>query len=604
MPRPRRTRVASTRTATKAGSATADAPQQQPEDASSDIYDVSDREKEKAKERRGSMRDAPSAASRPRPAIKEQEKALESARQQRDLAMQRLEKMTSTSSNQVSESIERSDDSIELGRKVAGTPKTRRMADVSGMDLDDDMFDDLNTTFDTADPASAQRSAETSTMSASVFKRRPRAGSFLSREDGYIRPSSRTGPTTPGLSSGFNIGVFKKRTREPSILGTAQKPRPQRIEHEPEPDSEPENEELAEAEDAFAPEAESTPLKRSKKRSDEVEVDRTPSASTSAHPRKRKSSEGHERRSRSPPFEEHGLAEDAVVPQTDSDLSSPPSTPPARVQSSSPATPIMDEELLAPPLSSSPSAEDEEIWPPLQSLGRGRLRRPASALRRTPVPHDNVSDMSSPPSLTYSPNYREPTPPPRKSKRRPASSKQEAKKVLTADLAGLLPRRRRRNAAAGEGDDSDAEVDMSGLGNDDDELAHLDVRARRRPASRAGNAANHQAPTTRAKSKQAPPGHGSAANSSNRRATITYGRASDKENQDVTNERDDDESGPEEEEEEGQGGSDSLGDESSQDMLARVGQELKNATRKFQEVDKWQLDYEEMTQSSSPRDAR
>ncbi|KAI4858518.1 hypothetical protein F4820DRAFT_442313 [Hypoxylon rubiginosum] len=617
MPRPtRRTRVASTRITTKAGSPTAAAPipalvhaasseeQQQADEASSDIYDVSDREKEKAKQKRDSMRDARST-SRPRPVSKQQTKALETARQRRDLAMERLENITSTSSNQASELIERSDDSIELGRKVAGTPQPKRITDVSGLDLDDDMFDDLNnTTFDTAGPASAQRSADTSSISASIFKQRPRAASFLSREDGYIRPSSRAGPTTPGFSSNFNIGVFKKRAREPSILGTAQKPRPQRAEPEPELDSEPENEddEVAEGEDGFAPEAESTPLKRSKRRSEEIEVDRTPPASTSANPRKRKSSEGHEHRSRSSPFELNGLIDDAVVPQTqtESDLSSPPSTPPRRAQSSRPATPVMDEELLAPPLSSSPSAENEEIWPPLQSLARGRLRRPASVLRRTPVPNDNVSDMSSPPSLTYSPNYREPSPPLKRSKRRPAS-KQEAKKVTTADLAGLLPRRRRRNAGVEE--DSDAEVDMSGLGDDDDELSHLDVRARRhpaRPTSRAGNSRNQNAtrgrPTSRGKGKQ------QVSDSANRRATITYGRTSDKENQG----EDDDEEGDEADE-----GDDSLGrdgdgqgEESSQDMLARMGEELKNAARKFQEVDKWQLDYEEMTQSSSPRDAR
>ena len=35
-----------------------------------------------------------------------------------------------------------------------------------------------------------------------------------------------------------------------------------------------------------------------------------------------------------------------------------------------------------------------------------------------------------------------------------------------------------------------------------------------------------------------------------------------------------------------------------------MGSELKQAARKFQEVDKWQLDFEEVTASSSPRDAR
>ncbi|KAI1458323.1 hypothetical protein F4805DRAFT_425299 [Annulohypoxylon moriforme] len=601
MPRPKRTRVASTRTVAKTTSPEPIPVPKQPFESSSDIYDVSDREKGKAKQRRESMRDN-NSSTHAQTTSAQQSKALEAARQRRDSAMDRLENMTSTSSNEVIESIEQSEPSVELGRKVTGTPQHRRMADMSGLDLDDEDFDELNTTFDTADPASAQRSAETSTMTASVFQRRPRAGSFLNREEGYIRPSSRTGPNTPAYSSTFNIGLFKRRAREPSIIGTAQKPPPQRIEPDPEFDSESESEHDEEpaGDGGFAPEDEPTPLKRSKRRSGHTEHDASQASmhSPRVNPRKRKSAEGHERRVRSSPFEENEPAEEAAVvaPQSESDLSSPPSTPPAPRYSSRPITPIMDEELMAPPLSSGSSDGGSEIWPPLQTLARNRPKRPVSALRRTPVPNDDGSDISSPPSLTYSPNYREPSPPPRqaaKTKRRAAASKPEAK-ITTADLANLLPRRRRRNARA-EDDDSEAEVDISGLGNDDDELSYMDVRARRRPASRAGNSRTQNAtkgrPASRGKSKQTP-------TNSNRRATITYGRTSDKENQGP------EENGNDAEEDE----NDSLGPvgdgESSQAMVQRVGEELKNATRKFQEVDKWQLDYEEMTQSSSPRDAR
>ncbi|KAI1659537.1 hypothetical protein F4813DRAFT_387645 [Daldinia decipiens] len=598
MPRPKRTRVASTRTVAKATSPEPVMVPKQPVETSSDIYDVSDREKEKAKQRRESMRDA-TTITRTRSTSSHQLKALEVARQQRDSAMDRLENMTSTSSNRADEPGETSEPSVELGRKVAGTPLQKRMADMSGLDLDDSDFDDLNTTFDAAGPASAQRSADTSSMSASVFKRRPRAGSFLSREDGYIRPSSRTGPNTPGYSSTFNIGMFKRRVREPSILGTAQKPRPQRLEPEPEPEPESDQGEDEEAvdEEGFAPEAESTPLKPSKRRSREVEAGPAlPQDLPRANSRKRKSSEGHERRTRSSPFEDNKPVEDPVLQGSDSELSSPPSTPPLRQQSSRPVTPIMDEELMAPPLSSGSSEGDSEVWPPLQSLTRARLRRPASVLRRTPVANDNVSDISSPPSLTYSPNYRESSPPPprqaAKTKRK-GTSKPEPK-VTTADLAGLLPRRRRRNARVDD-EDSEAEVDISGLGDDDDELSYLDVRARRhpmRPGSRAGQSRNQNAerarPISRGKTAKQTP-------STNRRTTITYGRTSDKENQ---GESEGDEA------EEGEADEEQDEEESSQVMVSRVGEELKNAARKFQEVDKWQLDYEEMTQSSSPRDAR
>ncbi|KAI1808589.1 hypothetical protein F4811DRAFT_176903 [Daldinia bambusicola] len=592
MPRPKRTRVASTRTVAKATSPEQVTVSKQTAEISSDIYDVSDREKEKAKQRRESMRDA-DTITHTRSTSSHKLKALEVARQRRDSAMDRLENMTSTSTNPPDDPEE---SSVELGRKVAGTPQQRRIADMSGLDLDDSAFDDLNTTFDTAGPASAQRSAETSTLSASVFKRRPRAGSFLNREDGYIRPSSRAGPNTPAFSSTFNIGMFKKRVREPSILGTAQKPRAQPLEPEPEPESDQDEDEEAIEENGFAPEAESTPLRPSKRRSEGVEAGpASPQDLPLSSSRKRKSTEGHERRAKSSPFEDEDPVEDPGPQQSDSELSSPPSTPP-RQQSSRPVTPIMDEELMAPPLSSGSSAGDSDVWPPLQSLARAHFRRPASALQRTPVANDNVSDISSPPSLTYSPNYRKPSPPPRQAAKgkRKGATKSESK-VTTADLASLLPRRRRRNARADD-EDSEAEVDISGLGDDDDELSYLDVRARRQPA-RPGSRAGHS--KTQNTGRARPASRGKAAKrtpSANRRATITYGRTSDKENQGGSEgeETERDEANREQRD----------GEESSQDMVSRVGEELKNAARKFQEVDKWQLDYEEMTQSSSPRDAR
>ncbi|KAI8966344.1 hypothetical protein F5Y11DRAFT_189965 [Daldinia sp. FL1419] len=595
MPRSKRTRVATTRTVAKVASPEPAVVSKQTLETSSDIYDVSDREKEKGKRRRESMRGA-DTNTRTRSTSSHQLKALEVARERRDSAMNRLENMTSTSSNQADEPEEGSEISVELGRKAAGTPQQRRMADMSGLDLDDSAFDDLNMTFDTAGPASAQRSTNTSSLSASAFKRRPRAGSFLGGGDGYIRPSSRTGPNTPAFSSTFNIGMFRRRAREPSILGTAQKPRPQISEPEPESDqNENENEDEDEGavdEDGFAPEAESTPLRPSKRRSGGVEAGPTsPQDLSRANTRKRKSSEGHERRARSSPFEDHEPVEDPVVQQSDSELSSPPSTPQRRQQSSRPVTPIMDEELMAPPLSSGSSTGGSEVWPPLQSLTRTRLRRPAPALQRTPVANDDVSDMSSPPSLTYSPNYGEPSPPPRQAAKpkRKASSTVEPK-LTTADLAGLLPRRRRRNVRTGD-EDSDAEIDISGLGDDDDELTYLDVRARRhpaRPGSRAGQSKNQNTGKARGKSAK-------QASSANRRTTITYGRTSDKENQGESD-GGEAEDGESDEQRDGEG--------SSQAIVSRVGEELKNAARKFQEVDKWQLDYEEMTQSSSPRDAR
>ena len=149
----------------------------------------------------------------------------------------------------------------------------------------------------------------------------------------------------------------------------------------------------------------------------------------------------------------------------------------------------------------------------------------------------------------------------------------------------MLPRRRQRHAKGDPfsvEDESDVEVDASGLANDEDELSYLDVRSRRRPTRPAsrGNASR---------------GRGRAAkqtSASGKGATRTYGRASDKENQD--------------EEDEGSLGpvADDDGDGDNHLPDVAVGEELKNARQKFQEVDKWTLEYEEMTQSSSPRGAR
>ncbi|KAI0024763.1 hypothetical protein F4780DRAFT_768715 [Xylariomycetidae sp. FL0641] len=561
-------------------------------DPESDIYDVSDREKQKAEERRNSLGDATNARTRSTATITsnpQQTRAITRARQKRDSAMDRLENMTSTTDTAAEDNSADRNSPVEVGRRDTNTPD--RVANLSGLDLDDSMFDyeDLNTTFNPGSAsvtASAHRSAETSTLSATHFKRRPRAGSFLSRDDGPIRPSSRAGPNTPSLSSTFNIGLFRRRAREPSILGTAQKPRPQR----PEPEQESEQDNEAADEDDFTPEAESTPLNPAE-------------ASSSANPKKRKSNEGHERRLRSSPYGVEDNVRDSVENQaSDAAMDNTSPQPSLPHESERPSTPPVPDEFMAPPLSSGSSTPDAEIWPPLQSLAKARPRRPNSGLRRTPVrdtADDNVSDMSSPPSLTYSPNYadeEEPALPTRaaaaKAKRKPDP------KLTTADLANLLPRRRQRrargNASADDPftlDDDDNDVDVSGLAPDADELSHLDVRARRRQP--AGSRARKD---DGAKGTSASKGKGKA--TAQRRTTRTYGRpASDKENE---NEAEDAAGG--EEEEEGQQGE--AEPETSQMMVERMGTELKDAARKFQEVDRWELDYEEMTQSSSPPHAR
>ncbi|KAI3343520.1 hypothetical protein F4824DRAFT_11283 [Ustulina deusta] len=609
MPRPRLTRPARTRPAkaTIPSAATAPAAEPAPESAvepalqssapSSDIYDVSDREKERAAARRKSLRDSASMRGRTTSAeTGQQQRALDRAKQRRDAAMERLENITSTASSdeEGGEAVGSSNGSVDPSQRVVkATPSRGRPTEISGLDLDDSMFDDLDTTLHTVGHASAQRSAETSTLSVSQFRRRPRAGSFLSRDDGPIRPSSRAGPNTPAFSSTLNFGVFKRRAREPSILSTAQKPRPQRPEPEQEPEDDEEEEEDGLDEAGFAPEAESTPLRRSKRGSGGVALAQPTS---SAKSRKRKSTESHGRRLRSSPFEiNDDIRQSIEQPASDeeSPLSSPPSLP--QYVPSTPIVPPMDPELMAPPLSSDSSESDEELWPPLQSIPKARPRQAASAPRRTPGQDDNISNISSPPSLTHSPNYAHSSSPPptRAAKPKRKTAPKPPRKVTTADLTGLLPRRRRRDAGDDpfgiDEDESEPEVDISGLRDGDDELAHLDVRMRRRPATRV-NAQNQVTARVRAPIRN----NDKATLGPNKRISRTYGRLSDKENHD-------------EDEDEGDDGSNSvadLGEESSQILVERMGQELKSAVRKFEEVDKWELSFEERTRSSSPQDAR
>jgi hypothetical protein len=585
MPRPTRTRAAVTRAAPASRDPSPPPAAHIPDD-NTDMPDAGHRDKGNQAVRRSSIGTS-RASSVPN---SRQAAAATLARQRRDSSLQppgsAIAATSFASTNARTTFSDDSDIEVEMGRRaVAATPAHGRLNDVSGLDMDDDMFNDLNTSFDMDGPVSAQGSAQrsynSSAMSTSHFTRRPRAGSFMSRDDGTLRPSSRAGPNTPGVSSTFNIGVFKRRRREPSILGTAQKPRAER----PMPQSdtgdrtEDEAEEDQAEEGVSGPEDESTPLRRSMRRSGVVaaEIEREDVRESGANPRKRKSTEAHQQRARSSPHIDVVAAE-----QSDSDaLSSPPSSPPIVER----PTTSFNEEDIAPPMSSGSESEGD-VWPPLQSLARGRSRRRVSVSRHTPVRDiENVSDMSSPPSLTYSPNYADGSPPPAKQTRRAVSK--QAKKITTADLTGLLPRRRHRGArgdALGS-DMSEDEVDASGLAIDEDELSYIDVQSRRRPGRSVSRARTANKGTARGKPAQSKPKTPVSS-----KPARTYGRSSDKENQ----------------EQEGDASDAANEDPFASDGEADLqnGDELKNAVKKFAEVDKWELEFEECAQSSSPRDAR
>ncbi|RSM17306.1 hypothetical protein CDV31_003861 [Fusarium ambrosium] len=537
------------------------------------------------------------------------EQAVLATSRRRDAALDRLanEDPTSASGNNVAD--EDSGSSVEGGRRITATPTNRR--DTTGLDLADSVFGDLDDSFDDDGDGErgGMRSTDTSSLNLSNFKRRPRQSSIIGRNDPPIRPSSRGG-NTPSISSTLHFGAFRRRAREPSILGTARKPRPEEAGAGQEPDSESEDEE------EFLPEAESTPLnnRRRTQPESELEAEReaTPEASTGPKRRKRKSedavpsSDRPEKMSRvdleqEEEEEDHEEAQQEEEPRaaseidlvddsaSDSSLSSLPSPlGPSPVLPDRPVTPINDEEIMAPPASSD-SEEGNDVWPDIHTLAK-RRRRPSVA---TPPRADNFSDVSSPPSLTHSPNYAETRA--TKTRGRAATRRQPSPKLTTTDLTNLLPKRRYKKQRDPLGLESDEEYDTSEMPQGEDELSYVDSRTtRRRQAIRPGSRGG--------RSGQAPKGRQAASKSGGRNQQTYSRRSSDKENEGEEQGSDNDEN----DRSQFQPLPDDTfdGDGSGESSHMPSADELRQAVKKFREVDRWELDYEEVTQSSSPPGAR
>jgi hypothetical protein len=283
-----------------------------------------------------------------------------------------------------------------------------------------------------------------------------------------------------------------------------------------------------------------------------------------------------------PEDEVHNTIEvDDVMRQEESDsvLSSLPTTP-VRAPSPDPNDPA-----LAPPASISSSDVSPVAatrWEALTHRHHNHRRQGYQA-QKTPELDEDASDISSPPSLTHSPNY---TAPPPKSGPRGRARKREpepAAKVTTAELESLLPRHRHKQKNKDPFDvSSDADEGALTFDNDDDELSYAHTRRTKKSSRPLRDASKN-----RSKGKQQVTGKG---------AKRTYGsKNSDKEN--------------DEEEgdtitvggDHGDGGDDEAtqASETSQMMLERMGEELKNAAKKFKEVDKWELEFEEITEPSS-----
>jgi hypothetical protein len=422
----------------------------------------------------------------------------------------------------------------------------------------------------------------TSIMSISNFKRRPRQPSILGQSAAPMVSSSmglEMDRGTPAqVGSALKTGQFKRRARAPSILGTAQKTQPQRLEYD------------EDEEDDFNPEDESTPLNLSKTRNMT-----TSSAGSSSNPRKRKLSSIQVPRSSPTLPSPRRIQPEQTVPPTG--LSSDEEGEGSQLRSSQQdlmpsiearsATPEPLSETMAPPrCSSSLPSSPEPPLPPRRAPSRGR--RPLRG--RTPPLMTQDSPISSPPSLTHSPNR----PVIAATKPKPKRPAPPPSTFSTAQLQSLLPRRRRRQAPDPfDIPSSEDEVDVSGLASEDDELSHLTVRARSRRST---------IPPRRTPAPLKGPRNAKAIAKGKQPATKrTYGAqprvTSDKENEEEVDP--DDSLGPLPDDEENES------PENSEELEKRVGRELKAAARKFQEVDQWELEFEEVTaSSSSPTDAR
>ena len=525
---------------------------------------------------------------------------------------------------------------VEMSRREH-TPPRRTIGDMTGLDLDDDMFGagiDMDSSLEDVGPGSTSAlKSYNSSFTMSNFRRRDhsRTSSFVgASNNASTRPGSRRQNTT-SVSSTLNLAMFKRRAREPSILSTTQKKKSFR--HE-ERESSSEASDTTEHDDSGNAEArneEGSPMCCKGARTPAV----SPSSKSSGidvsefQSRKRKFSDAPSciADDVEPPSKAHPLVPDHHFSQQGGDILYPSSSVPASPRSPSPVVQIDNQEedaaILAPPASSDSS---EPELPPLQTITR-RGRPPAS--RRTPQPlefDEGSSNIPSPPSLTHSPNY----PPLRATKKEPPRQQQKKKDEIptTVELAGMLARRHRRRHHNMRREDNEAsgnDVNLSSSSDNDSDVSYLEIRRpRKRPATTVATTATVKASSS-LKSLSLSGGGGCGGNNPSSKTTKgavdprkrrrrTYGSkgspSAEKENTEQGAERSDADDGNDQH---GYGRGNVLSlledeahfdDEPSEILERRLGLELKMAKRKFQEVDKWDLVFEDVQRSSSPAGAR
>ncbi|KFY71603.1 hypothetical protein V499_08192 [Pseudogymnoascus sp. VKM F-103] len=611
MPRPKRAKVAPSAPAAQPRRGRAAAPSRKPREASEAIE--SSQEQNIEQETQTTMTRAtrgnatvPGPSTRAARLSASNTGVLEESRKRRDSAISRLEAENEyTSSNggpsdavaHAPGEILSSSPEVEIGRRgrvaasiessaiIPGTFRRRaRQPSILGRGQDIEIERSESVDSDIAqsqDITNVERPL--GRVMSSGFKPRQRQPSIL----GNVRSSSVEverdigTPVNPG--SALRTGLFRRRARQPSILGTPSQ-NPSRAPAAEASDEEGQGEE--DEEDDFNPEDESTPLNLPKSNT----LDGSPQSTSPLNSRKRKLS--------SPSASHSSAALPPLERSPSSALSPPPVSSPLSAISQ---TPEIMSSTHAPPHSS--SSLRLSLTPPRRTrVASGIPSERTPPTRRQPSRALAMDDdlPSSPPPLTHSPDNRPTVKKPAGKPRGKAAAKPEPASLSTAQLQLLLPRRRRRAARdAYEIGSSDDEVDAE---SDEDELSHL---------AAAPSRSNRQTPAARkrvTKLQSAIKGKGKAVAAAQAAAAKrTYGsrRAaapslSDKENGENSAEVSEAEVDPD----------DSLAPvqdsvEDSSVLEERLGKELKIAKRKFEDVDQWEMEFEDMTaNSSSPKDAR
>lgn len=569
------------------------------DDEEDDIYGVSDREAQRQQAARVSTTRLPSERStRSRTSVGTDSStgAILKDHNSRGTAKSRPDDLTTMTDRAVDSS-----NMHEFGHKDLGMESSLlggARDNLSGMEINDsEIFGNLDSSFEaggkeTTGSQSGTRSADTSTFNVSVFRRQPagrrRQSSIVGKDDAPIRPSSR-GPTTPGVGSTLNLGNFRRRQRQPSILMSSAQKANLGLQRSRATSVETENAVAMDSdmEESFLPEAEGTPVRLSRGRrsaADEEELGDEaalePHGAGEARSKKRKSTESHESEAAKRQAVEAEVEETAHEPVEidapssplsfhESEASSPPSFIMRSIERRR-ATQELDADILALPEDTDSREGSPTMWPSLKDLGK--KRHGARARKATPELDDDMSDLSDPPSLTHSPNFKATKPAP---KTKPKGSP----KLSTADLEALLPRRRRRSRR----DPYDSE-NMERGGSEQEAPRR---RAVKKKATKTLTGSSKTDQNIQAKAAAAPGKRTTKRTYGSRRFDVDEENVAEGDSIEVSEPLDDT-------------AFDADANEDTTTMTTgSLPAELKAAAKKFKEVDKWELDFEEVVEPSS-----